>query len=41
MGAIDGEKMFAEPVNDVVAGAKTPEQAVEDAHAKMAKLWQS
>jgi multiple sugar transport system substrate-binding protein len=39
MGAIDGEKMFAQPVNEVVAGTKTPEQAINDAHANMAKLW--
>jgi hypothetical protein len=39
MGAIDGQNLFAEPVNDVIAGTKTPEQAVADAHAKMAKLW--
>ena len=39
MGAIDGEKMFAAPVNEVVVGKKTPERAVLDAHAAMAKLW--
>ena len=39
MGVIDGEKMFAAPVNQVVAGSKTPEQAVDEAHAKMAKLF--
>ncbi|HEV7717767.1 MAG TPA: sugar ABC transporter substrate-binding protein [Arsenicitalea sp.] len=39
MGAIDGEKMFAAPVNEVIAGTKTPEQAVLDAHANMAKLF--
>lgn len=39
MGVIDGEKMFAAPVNEVVVGAKTPEQAVADAHATMAKLF--
>jgi len=35
MGIIDGEKMFAAPVNEVVTGTKTPEQAVDDAAAKM------
>ncbi len=40
LGAIDGEKMFAKPVNDVVTGARTPEQAVDDAHKEMLKLWQ-
>jgi len=39
MGVIDGEKMFAGPVNQVVAGRKTPEQAVDDAQAAMAKLF--
>jgi multiple sugar transport system substrate-binding protein len=39
MGVIDGEKMFAAPVNEVVVGAKTPAQAVADAHAKMARLF--
>jgi len=39
MGAIDGQNLFAEPVNDVISGTKTPEQAVDDANAKMAKLW--
>jgi len=41
MGVIDGEKMFAAPVNEVVVGTKTPEQAVADAHARMAKLFTS
>jgi multiple sugar transport system substrate-binding protein len=41
MGVIDGEKMFAAPVNEVVVGTKTPEQAVLDAHAKMAKVFAS
>ena len=41
MGVIDGEKMFAAPVNEVVVGTKTPEQAVADAHARMAKLFAS
>ena len=36
---IDGEKMFAAPVNEVVIGQKTPAQAIDDAHAKMAALW--
>jgi len=40
MGVIDGEKMFAAPVNEVVSGTKTPEQAVLDAHAKMAEIFQ-
>ncbi len=40
MGVIDGEKMFAAPVNEVVVGAKTAEQAIDDAHAKMAALWE-
>ena len=31
MGMIDGEKMFAAPVNEVVVGTKTPEQAVLEA----------
>lgn len=39
MGIIDGEKMFAAPVNEVVVGTKTPEKAVMDAHANMAKLF--
>jgi multiple sugar transport system substrate-binding protein len=39
MGVIDGEKMFAIPVNEVVAGVKAPEKAVLDAHANMAKLF--
>ena len=39
MGVIDGEKMFAAPVNEVVVGKKTPEQAVDDAQAAMAKLF--
>jgi len=39
MGVIDGEKMFAAPVNEVVVGAKTPEKAVLDAHAAMARLF--
>jgi ABC-type glycerol-3-phosphate transport system substrate-binding protein len=39
MGVIDGEKLFATPVNEVVVGAKTPEQAVLDAHAKMAAIF--
>jgi multiple sugar transport system substrate-binding protein len=41
MGVIDGEKMFAAPVNEVVVGAKTPEKAVMDAHATMARLFTS
>lgn len=41
MGVIDGEKMFAAPVNEVVVGAKTPEQAVLDAHANMKKVFES
>jgi maltose-binding protein MalE len=41
MGVIDGEKMFATPVNEVVVGAKSPEKAVMDAHATMAKLFVS
>jgi multiple sugar transport system substrate-binding protein len=40
MGIIDGEKMFAAPVNQVVVGAKTPEQAVDDAAAAMAKVFE-
>jgi len=40
MGVIDGEKMFAAPVNEVVVGTKTPEQAIDDAHKKMAQLWE-
>jgi ABC-type glycerol-3-phosphate transport system substrate-binding protein len=39
MGVIDGEKLFATPVNEVVVGAKTPEQAIDDAHAKMAAIF--
>jgi ABC-type glycerol-3-phosphate transport system substrate-binding protein len=39
MGIIDGEKLFAAPVNEVVVGTKTPEKAVMDAHAKMARLF--
>jgi ABC-type glycerol-3-phosphate transport system substrate-binding protein len=41
MGIIDGEKMFAAPVNQVVVGTKTPEQAVLEAHAAMKKLFTS
>ena len=41
MGVIDGEKMFAAPVNEVVAGAKTAEQAVLDAHEVMKKVFTS
>ena len=40
MGVIDGEKMFAAPVNEVVVGAKTPAQAVDDAQKKMAELFE-
>jgi multiple sugar transport system substrate-binding protein len=39
MGVIDGEKMFAAPVNEVVVGAKSPEQAVDDAHQRMAEVF--
>jgi maltose-binding protein MalE len=41
MGVIDGEKMFAAPVNEVVVGAKKPEQAVADAHKQMAQLFRA
>lgn len=41
MGVIDGEKMFAAPVNEVVVGAKTPAKAIDDAHAEMAKLFKA
>lgn len=41
MGVIDGEKLFAAPVNEVVVGAKTPEKAVLDAHAAMQKVFAS
>ena len=41
MGIIDGEKMFAAPVNQVVVGTKTPEQAVLEAHAAMQKVFTS
>lgn len=41
MGVIDGEKMFAGPVNQVVVGAKTPEKAVLDAHEAMKKVFAS
>lgn len=41
MGVIDGEKMFAGPVNEVVVGAKTPEKAVMDAHEAMKKVFTS
>jgi multiple sugar transport system substrate-binding protein len=41
MGVIDGEKMFAAPVNEVVVGQKTPAQAVDDAQKKMADLFES
>ena len=41
MGVIDGEKMFAAPVNQVVTGTKTPEQAVREAHANMQRVFQS
>lgn len=39
MGVIDGEKMFAAPVNEVVVGVKTPAQAVDDAQKKMAEVF--
>jgi len=39
MGIIDGEKLFAAPVNEVVVGAKSPEQAVADAHKAMARVF--
>jgi multiple sugar transport system substrate-binding protein len=39
MGVIDGEKMTAKPVNAVIAGGLTPEQAIDEAQAAMAKLW--
>ena len=39
MGVIDGEKMFAAPVNEVVVGAKDPEQAVLDAHKRMEEVF--
>jgi multiple sugar transport system substrate-binding protein len=41
MGVIDGEKMFAAPVNEVVVGTKTPEKAVLDAHEAMKKVFTS
>ena len=41
MGVIDGEKMFAAPVNQVVTGTKTPDQAVRDAHAAMQRVFQA
>ncbi|MFI5011509.1 MAG: ABC transporter substrate-binding protein [Hyphomicrobiales bacterium] len=41
MGVIDGEKMFAAPVNEVVVGTKTPEKAVLDAHEAMKKVFAS
>jgi ABC-type glycerol-3-phosphate transport system substrate-binding protein len=41
MGVIDGEKMFAAPVNEVVVGAKTPEQAVLDAHEVMKQVFEA
>ncbi len=41
MGVIDGEKLFAAPVNEVVVGTKTPEQAVDDAHKAMAEVFAS
>ena len=40
MGIIDGEKLFAAPVNQVVVGAKTPEQAVDEAAAAMQKVFE-
>ena len=40
MGAIDGEKLFAVPVNEVLVGAKTAEQAVLDAHEAMSALFE-
>ena len=39
MGVIDGEKMFAAPVNEVVVGSKTPAQAVQDAHVEMQRVF--
>lgn len=41
MGVIDGEKMFAAPVNAVVVGSKTPERAVMDAHNAMRRVFTS
>jgi ABC-type glycerol-3-phosphate transport system substrate-binding protein len=41
MGIVDGEKLFAAPVNQVVSGAKTVEQAVDDAHKAMVKVFSS
>jgi len=41
MGVIDGEKMFAAPVNEVVVGTKTPEKAVLDASEAMKKVFTS
>jgi ABC-type glycerol-3-phosphate transport system substrate-binding protein len=41
MGVIDGEKMFAAPVNEVVVGTKTPEKAVADAQEAMKKVFTS
>jgi multiple sugar transport system substrate-binding protein len=39
MGIIDGEKLFAAPVNQVVVGTKGPEQAVLEAHEAMKKVF--
>ncbi|MGE5588757.1 MAG: ABC transporter substrate-binding protein [Clostridia bacterium] len=39
MGAIDGEKMFAAPVNDVITGTKTPEEALKAAHKNMQRVF--
>jgi multiple sugar transport system substrate-binding protein len=39
MGVIDGEKLFAAPVNEVVVGRKTPERAVQDAHNAMQRVF--
>jgi ABC-type glycerol-3-phosphate transport system substrate-binding protein len=39
MGVIDGEKMFSAPVNDVITGTKTPEEAIKAAHQKMLSVF--
>ncbi len=41
MGVIDGEKMFAGAVNEVVVGTKTPEKAVLEAHEAMKKVFEA
>jgi len=40
LAAIDGRKMFAKPVQDVLTGKMTPEEAVKTAQEEMKKLFE-